>query len=90
MRTRARESQGSRAPPDSQGRRNDIIIILLLLLLLILSLVLSLSLSIRIIIINNKICVLEGVGEGGMNEGKLPPKTLFFLGNLVTIKFGFF
>ena len=36
----------------------------------------------------NKICVLEGVGEGKF-YGKLS-KTLFFLGNSMTIKLGNF
>ena len=37
----------------------------------------------------NNICVLEGVGEGE-NLRKIVPKTLFFLGNSMTIKFGNF
>ena len=37
----------------------------------------------------NKICVLEGVGEGE-NLRKIVPKRSFFLGNSMTIKFGNF
>ena len=37
----------------------------------------------------NKVCVLEGVGEGNFFTENCP-KTLFFLGNSMTIKFGNF
>ena len=38
----------------------------------------------------NKICVLEGVGEGDVLRKIIPKRCFFFLGNSMTIKFGNF